>query len=117
MQISQKYLERFAIPVSVEPKKITLNGWEEGGTQAIGVDDPDGHSLAISRWDEWDSDEPWDVQPGADRRWTFVVPMKDGVPVASSGYEFEGLIKAEDIRTWYRSKLGIVDQPTEPVET
>ena len=109
-----KYFERFAVPVTSEPTEIALNQWEMSGQAVIGVDDEDGTSLSVNYSDEYADDEPWEIQEGTDKRWTFVIIKSGADTVGNVGFEFPGLISLDDLRTWYRDKMGIVD-PVEEV--
>lgn len=111
MKITHEYLDALAV-VPVAPREFALNDWEMPPTATIGLDDQDGHSLAINHWDEWPSPQGWQNE-GADRRWTLVVLHKDNESVGGVGYEFAGLVKLDDLRTWFRGKLGVVEQPIE----
>jgi len=114
MQITTEYLDEFAVePAS--PREIALNDWEMPATSVIGLDDEDGHYLAVNHWDEWPSPQGW-RNDGVDKRWTFVALQKDNQPVGGIGYEFAGLIKLDDLRTWFRDKLGIVEPEAETAE-
>lgn len=100
-------MTRFATQVRGKPSEIALNGYEQSATHVINVDDEDGTWLAVSYRDDYPSDTPWDIKEGADKRETFVIVHRiDGV-VGSIGYRFAGLIKLDDLRSWYRRQKGL----------
>ena len=108
MQITQIYLERFAIKAR-KPSEIALNGYEQSATHVINVDDPDGTYLAVSYRDDYPSDAPWDIKEGSDKRETFVVARRGPDAVGSVGYRFAGLVQMDDLRSWSRRKEGLTD--------
>ena len=109
MQITQAYLERFATQVRGKPAEIPLNGYEQGATHAITIDDPDGTSLAVTYRDDYPSDAPWDIKEGTEKRETFVIAKRGAETVGKVGYRFAGLIALDDLRSWYRKREGITD--------
>lgn len=109
MQINEAYLMRFATQVRGKPAEIALNGYEQPGSHAIGVDDPDGTYLAVTYRDDYPSDAPWDIKEGAEKRETFVLIKRGPDTVGSIGFRFAGLITLDDLRTWYRRKEGLKD--------
>jgi len=109
MQINEQYLERFATRIYGKPAEIALNGYEQGATHVITIDDPDGTNLAVTYRDDYPSDAPWDIKEGTDKRETFVIVKRENETVGSVGYRFAGLIKLDDLRAWYRRKEGIED--------
>jgi hypothetical protein len=108
MQITQAYLERFATQVR-KPAEIPLNGYEQPGTHAISIDDPDSTFLSVSYRDDYPSDAPWDIKEGAEMRETFMIVKRGADTVGSIGYRFAGLIKLDDLRSWYRKREGLTD--------
>ena len=109
MQITHEYLDALAVEVTT-PREFALHDWEMPPTATIGLDDPDGHSLAVNHWDEWPSPQGWRNE-GPDQRWTLVVLHKDNKSVGGVGYEFAGLVKLDNLRAWFRAKLGVVEAP------
>lgn len=110
MQITPEYMERFAVPIADEPRELQLIGWEMEPNASVSLDDPEGRSLAVNHWDEWPTRHQWDIREGTEKRWTFVIVTNEAGIAGDTGYEFPGLIKLEDLRTWYRRKLGLVDE-------
>jgi hypothetical protein len=111
MQITSEYLNEFAVRPS-EPRKVKLSEWEMQATATISLDDPAGHSLAVNHWDDWHSPQGW-KNDGTDKRWTFVTLRKGEEIVGKFGYEFNGLVGLEDLRSWFRAKLGVVERSAE----
>lgn len=109
MMVTEQYLERFATQVRGKPSEIALNGYEQSASHVISIDDPDGTYLAVQYRDDYPSDQPWDVKDGADKRETFVVVKRGADTVGSVGYRFAGLIKLDDLRSWYRRREGMED--------
>lgn len=107
MLVTQDYLTRFATQVRGRPAEITLNGYEQPASHAIGIDDPDGTFLAVSYRDDYET--PYDAVPGADKRETFVVVKRGVDTVGTVGFRFAGLITLDDLRSWYRRKEGLID--------
>lgn len=111
MQVTEDYLKRFSTQIRGFPAEIPLNGYEQPAAHAIGVDDPDGTYLSVTYRDDYET--PYDALPGADKRETFVIPMRETfvIPkrgpetVGSIGYRFAGLITMDDLRSWYRRKF------------
>lgn len=109
MQVTVEHLDAFAIEPA-EPTEILLNGWEMfAGAGTIAVNDPNGLDLIALHWDDWPSLREAIAAPATENRWTLVTLQKDGKPVGSVGYEFAGLIKLDDLRSWYRAKIGLND--------
>lgn len=114
MQINPQYLETFAVPIDGEPVAVSLNGYEQFANNAVSVDDADGTYLAVNYYDDYPSDQQWLIQPGTDKRKTFVIAKRGADVVGGVGYEFPGLVRLADLRAWYRDTMGIVDpQPEE----
>lgn len=110
MRVTSEYLDAFAVPPS-EPREIALNDWETfAGAMAINLDDADGHGIVVRHWDEWPAEQQWTIQPGTDKRWTLATLHRGDETVGSVGYEFDGLVTLHALRTWFRDKLGIVDE-------
>jgi hypothetical protein len=105
MQVTPQYLKRFATQVRGFPAEITLNGYEQPATNAIGVDDGDGTFLAVTYRDDYTIDEQYDIKEGADKRETFVIVKRGTDTVGTVGYRFAGLITLDDLRSWYRRKF------------
>lgn len=105
MQITTEYIDEFAVKPT-KPKEIPLNDWEMPATAAINLDDAEGHGLSVNHWDEWPFPQGWRAE-GTEKRWTFVTLHKNGATLGGIGYEFAGLIKLDDLREWFRKKLGI----------
>jgi hypothetical protein len=102
MNVDGDYLNRFSTQIRGFPAEITLNGYERPATTVISVDDTDGTYLSVSWKDDYES--PYDAVVGADKRETFVIPMRGPDPVGTVGYRFAGLILLDDLRSWYRRK-------------
>lgn len=100
MNVDEDYLNRFATQVRGKPAEVTLNGYEASGTHVTSIDDPDGTYLSVRYADEYES--PYDAVVGADKRSTFVVAKRGADAVGAVGFRFAGLIKLDDLRTWYR---------------
>lgn len=108
--ITEKYLNKYAVEPS-NPTEIALNGYEKFGNGAIGIDDPDGTSLEVLYTDLYD--DIVDAEPGTDKRTTFVRAKQAGETLGSIGWQFPGLIKLNDLRTWYRTTNNITDPQQE----
>lgn len=109
MQINPHYLETFAVPIDGKPVEVPLNGYEQFANNAVSIDDADGTYLAVNYYDDYPSDQQWLIQPGTDKRKTFVIAKRGADVVGAVGYEFSGLITLEDLRAWYRAKFDIID--------
>lgn len=114
MQITEQYLNRFATKPA-KPTEIPLNGYEQGATHAISIDDGQETCLGVTYRDDYTMEEQWDVKEGRDKRETFVIPRRGNDPVGTVGYRFSGLIKLMDLRDWYRKKEGVKDESETPV--
>lgn len=109
MQVTTDYLDAFAVGPAGHVE-IPLNGWEMfAGAGTINIDDPEDHKLIVVHWDEWPSWREAIAAAATDKRWTFVTVMKDGATVGAVGYEFPGLVRLDDLRSWYRNRLGLAD--------
>jgi len=109
MNVDDDYLKRFATQVRGRPAEIPLNGYERPAPAVMTIDDPDGTYLSVSWKDDYES--PYDAVQGADKRETFVIPMRGAQQVGSVGYRFAGLITLDDLRSWYRRKFDL-DEPS-----
>lgn len=108
MQVTEKHLEWYALPIVGEPAEIVLNGYEVPGTHAIGIDDENGRYLSVSYRDDNPQDmRPSDIPEGRENRQTFAIVKHDGLNVETVGYRFDGLVTINDIRTWYRTREGL----------
>lgn len=109
MKITTDYLDAFAVEPA-NPAEIAINGWEMfAGAGSVTLDDPDERTLLVMHWDDWPTWRDGIAAAPTSGRWTHVTIMKDNEPVGPVGYEFPGLVKLDDLRTWFRAKLDIVD--------
>lgn len=111
MQVTEKYLERFASRIYGKPAEIPLNGYEQPATHVISVDDGNETCLAVTYRDTWPTPEPWEppVPEGTENRETFVTIRRIDQTIGKIGYRFAGLITLDDLRAWYRRKEGITE--------
>jgi hypothetical protein len=115
MQVTQKYLDRyrrkFETPealTSLAPSEVPLSTFEEGG-RSIVLDVPPDSGLTeavsiIHRDDNPDDAESWELD--AAKRQTLVFAPGERV-----GYLFDGLLSLDDVRLWFRHKIGIIEMP------
>lgn len=108
MNVDEKYLERFAVQIHGKPSEFAVNGYEQPNTHAIAVDDGDaGTYLAVIYKDDYES--PYDTVEGSEKRETVVIVKRGSETVRSVGYRFAGLIKLDNLRTWYRQEFEVKD--------
>lgn len=106
MNVDERYLEWYSTQIRGRPSEIALNGYEAPASRVISIDDPDGTYLSVSYTDEYPPDtKPSEILEGADKRSTFVIPMRGPNQVGSVGWRFAGLILLDDLRSWYRRKF------------
>ena len=107
MQVDRLHLNRNAVPVS-EPAKRKLSGFELPGNPVIATDDGYGTNLDVIYADR--NDETAE-SPDPALRSTFVIPKRGNEPHGQYGYLFEGLVKPDDIRAWYRETFKVKELP------
>lgn len=118
MQITDRFIARFAITSIPEPVEIPLSGFESRGQWVASTDIPAEDERAsqldiIYRDDNPPDTDAWDIEP--EKFKTFVVPRRDGNDIDSCGYLFDGILAPADARGWYRAKWGYAEpEPVEP---
>lgn len=127
MQISDKLVERFRLPIAsaadlsaLQPVEIALSGFEPPGAMIVATDieeaAPHASQLDILYRDANPSGtEFWDFDAG--KVSTFVIPRRDGNDIEEAGYLFSAIISRDDARDWYRGKHGYATRFDEPVTT